>query len=89
MPYIAEELRDLFDEPIEALALSLAAVPEDKLMGCVNYVITALLAELPNGNYDSMNKIIGVLECAKLEYYRRIMAPYETRKMADHGDVYA
>jgi len=31
---------------------------------------------------------IGALECAKLELYRRVAAPYEDTKIAENGDVY-
>ena len=32
--------------------------------------------------------MVGVLECAKLELYRRMAAPYEDEKIEDNGDVY-
>jgi len=35
-----------------------------------------------------INAIIGALECAKLELYRRVAAPYEDDKIAENGDVY-
>jgi hypothetical protein len=38
--------------------------------------------------YDDYNTIIGVLECAKLEFYRRAVASYEDRKIKENGDVY-
>jgi hypothetical protein len=38
--------------------------------------------------YAHLNEAIGVLECAKLELYRRIAAPYEDRKMGETGEVY-
>lgn len=33
-------------------------------------------------------RVIGVLESVKLELYRRVIAPYEDTKAAQHGDVY-
>ena len=33
-------------------------------------------------------KVIGALECAKLELYRRIAAPYEDTKIQENGEVY-
>ena len=30
----------------------------------------------------------GAVECAKLEFYRRVVAPHEDEKMKDNGDVY-
>jgi hypothetical protein len=59
--------------------------------GELNYVITNLINDyiLYNGkNYNNLNEVIGVLECAKLELYRRIAAPYEDIKIEANGDVY-
>ncbi len=39
-------------------------------------------------SYATFNEVIGALECAKLEMYRRLVAPYEDRKMNENGDVY-
>ena len=36
-----------------------------------------------------MNEAIGVLECAKLELYQRVIADYENEKMRVNGDVYS
>ena len=39
-------------------------------------------------NYTTLNEIVGVLECAKLEFYRRVTAPYEDEKIKQNGDIY-
>ena len=39
-------------------------------------------------NYVKLNELIGVLECAKLELYRRVASPYEDEKVESNGDVY-
>lgn len=39
-------------------------------------------------SYSTLNEVVGVLECAKLELYRRIAAPYEDSKIQQNGDVY-
>lgn len=39
-------------------------------------------------NYDTLNTVVGVLECAKLELYRRVAAPYEDKKKEENGEVY-
>lgn len=60
--------------------------------GELNYLITSLCDDYLNEqgkNYKYINEIIGVLECAKLEFYRRIAAPYEIEKCALNGDVYS
>ena len=38
-------------------------------------------------NYADINSAIGVLECAKLELYRRQAAPYEDKKIEENGEV--
>ena len=38
--------------------------------------------------YQTMNDIIGALEGAKLEFYRRVVVPYENDKIEQNGDVY-
>ncbi len=61
--------------------------------GNLNYVITQIidgyLQRLPKVNYEAINMAIGVLECAKLELYRRIASPYEDQKLHENGDVYS
>lgn len=57
--------------------------------GTLNYIITRLvhwyLGDKPN--YERYNAAIGVLECAKLELYRRKVSSYESLKCAENGDV--
>jgi len=81
MPYINEEARQ---------RLSNGGKPETP--GELNYAITKLVDEylIQKGGirYAHLNEIIGALECAKLELYRRVAAPYEDRKLAEAGDVY-
>jgi hypothetical protein len=59
--------------------------------GELNYFISTLINWYINEkgkNYATLNEVIGVLECAKLELYRRIAAPYEDSKIQQNGDVY-
>ncbi len=39
-------------------------------------------------SYGNLNEVIGVLECCKLELYRRLAVPYEEKKIIENGDVY-
>ena len=82
MPYIQKEKRyKLVAETLES--------PESP--GELNYTITTLCNEylkLKGVNYTNMNEVIGVLECAKLELYRRMVAPYEDVKKEENGDVF-
>ena len=39
-------------------------------------------------NYQRINDVVGALEGAKLEFYRRIVTPYEDNKIEENGDVF-
>lgn len=59
--------------------------------GELNYVITMICKNYFNdngGRYQQINDIIGALEGAKTEFYRRVAAPYEDTKIKENGDVY-
>ena len=60
--------------------------------GELNYQITTVIMEYLIGqgttSYKSINDILGALEGAKLEFYRRIVVPYEQEKIEENGDVY-
>ena len=61
--------------------------------GELNFLISNLLNEYWRApgrpqNYQTINDILGALEGAKAEFYRRVAVPYENAKMAENGDVY-
>jgi len=68
MPYIKRHLRDNLNIHIDNLVDAMKA--SDYTPGDVNYVITCVLKGLTSDNqcYDTINKLVGALECAKLEY---------------------
>lgn len=83
MPYIKQEDRAGFDSVLQHLQ-----VP--KTAGELNYVFTWILIQYlrTNGkNYQHINDVIGALEGAKMEAYRRLAGPYEDQKIAENGDV--
>ena len=85
MPYIKQLRRFQLDTmAIEDLE------SEIKSPGELNYVITRLIDNYHNsrGDYQSVNDVVGALEGAKLEFYRRVAAPYEDQKAMENGDVY-
>jgi hypothetical protein len=86
VPYIAADSRPALDPLIEALAREIGS---DDYEGRLNYAITRLCLEvMPELRYKQLNSLVGVLECAKLELYRRAAAPYEDAQAARNGDVY-
>ncbi len=60
--------------------------------GELNYLITSMLIaylnKLGKVSYQRINDCLGALEGAKMEFYRRIVVPYEEKKMKENGDVY-
>jgi hypothetical protein len=75
MPYISQDRR--------------GRLPETA--GELNYAFTYLInyyRGLKGASYQTFNDIIGALEGAKIEFYRRIVIPYEDEKRRENGDVY-
>jgi len=91
MPYITEKQRKELDPLINALSDMLVEHdngPEVK--GEYNYVITRLIhgyIKSTGLRYHHFNDMIGVLECIKLEFYRKKVTPYEENKILENGDV--
>jgi hypothetical protein len=79
MPYIKENRRVELD--------NYSDIPRNA--GELNYCITKLcLRYIKCLDYQNINDVIGALEAAKLEFYRRLAAPYEDQKIKANGDVY-
>lgn len=84
MPYIKQQDRYNKDNQLDKLA--------DVILteGDLNYAITRLVHEwvaCKGESYATYNAVVGVLRCVELELYRRKVAPYEDRKIAENGDV--
>ncbi len=44
------------------------------------------LRDIPK--YTTFNEVMGVLECVKQEFYRRVIVPHESRMIKENTDVY-
>jgi|11BtaG_2_1085332.scaffolds.fasta_scaffold12587_3 hypothetical protein len=58
--------------------------------GQFNYALNQLIANFIDQNdfnYQTANDIVGAMECAKMELYRRLISPYEDKKISENGDV--
>lgn len=87
MPYIIQDRRVEFECLCEPSATYIDA--DDA--GQLNYLFTkVILAYIQNKklSYQTINDIIGALEGAKMEFYRRVAVPYEQSKIRTNGDVY-
>ncbi len=87
MPYIKPEKREKYERTLKELIGILKSLPAEEVDGELNYVVTKILKEVYPLRYFHINKAMGVLECIKQEYYRRVVAPYEDIKMKESGDV--
>ena len=94
MPYIKKELREEVDTEINSLVSGLKNLIEDNSSiraGVLNYTITKLIdglyGPLEKAGYKDYNEAIGMLECCKLEFYRKAAAPYEDLKLRENGAV--
>ena len=94
MPYIKKELREELEYPLDVITGHINGIlcdkPEDRA-GILNYVITVLIdniyGPLSDAKYKDYNEAIGMLECCKLEFYRKAAAPYEDMKEKQNGKV--
>lgn len=84
MPYIKQHRREVIDRtPINGASLHNA--------GELNYALSLLVKnyfEDLGEDYQAINDCVGALEGAKAEFQRRVVAPYEDRKIKENGDVY-
>lgn len=79
MPYVNEEARERL------------MIEEAKKAGELTYLITVELLEYIQEHglsSDSISDCLGALRWTELEFYRRLVAPYEDQKCAENGDVY-
>ncbi len=81
MPYIKKERRIMLDE---------YNLPQNagELNYCLAKICNKYLVTGEKINYQRYNDIIGALEGCKLEIYRRLVIPYEDKKIAENGDVW-
>lgn len=79
MPYITQAAR---------VRAAHAPLTEGELNYAITCMIQTWMLDTGGVSYAKLNAAIGVLECAKLELYRRVAAPYEDTKCNENGDVY-
>lgn len=83
MPYIKQQTRTIH-------AIGLLAAPRPLTPGDLNFVLSSLVLQYIADcglSYVTLNEALGVLEAVKLELYRRVVGPYEDRKIAENGDL--
>lgn len=89
MPYLSNQRKAELQTKTE-LSTFLAGLSQvDLTAGDLNFLFTKIMMEyLAKKSYSRINDVVGALECAKLELYRRFAVPYEDEKKHANGDVY-
>lgn len=85
MPYIKQNDRTKFSDLECEIMTTPITTP-----GELNYLITRLIQKYAKSHgkkYQAYNDVIGALEGAKLELYRRFVSSYEDDKIEFNGDV--
>lgn len=87
MPYITEERR----EKLKTEITKKLNYEQIQTAGELNYAFTIIMLEYirrRGKTYQTLNDVLGALEGAKLEIYRRVAAPFEDQKAQENGDVF-
>lgn len=88
MPYIPKEDRIKYNKGLLEI---LHQLEQNKWHpGHFNYIVSVLLNRWfeYEGNYRTVNEILGVLDCIGKEFYRKKAVPYEENKEKENGRVY-
>lgn len=93
MPYIRPSRREaILERVIEHDRMVRKVIIEEVTnSGELNFAITQIISDYftsTTQDYRSINDILGALEGAKNEFYRRVAVPFEERKIKENGDVY-
>ena len=91
MPYIKPEHRDCYDEEIKSIVEKLISLDDKQLLkGHHNYIMFKIAEDLSwflGKRYATLQDIVGTFDCCKMEFYRRVVAPYEDKAKDKNGDV--
>lgn len=84
MPYIKQEDRTKFKDAAKQLGITADCA------GDLNYIITEMVHAYiakKGLRYSNVNEVVGMLDCCKMEFYRKVGVPYEDEKIKENGDV--
>ncbi len=84
MPYITPDRREFFDETLKQLAGEVQN--QGELNYCI-YKLSRLIIDRIGKSYSSLSMCSSAMEHAKLEWYRKVLVPYEDEKIRENGDI--
>lgn len=88
MPYIKQDRRLEFETFLKDWESIIRLNKDTICAGDLNYIISCMIriyAEHPN--YAKINDVVGLLECIKQEYLRKVVGPYEDLKEKLNGSI--
>ncbi|HSA83348.1 MAG TPA: hypothetical protein VLF20_00495 [Patescibacteria group bacterium] len=87
MPYIDQNQRPELDRLIAPFIHHLKSLPVEEQDGALNYSVTKIIKHVYPLKYFHINRALGVLTGIMQEYYRKLVTPYEEKKISENGDV--
>ena len=86
MPYLTDSIKDEINDLRVGTAFYM---PNDRTPGALTYAIYRLMHNYlgVGPTFADHAEVLGCVEAAKLEFYRRKCAPYEDAKRGENGDV--
>jgi len=91
MPYITQKDRDRYDNLVDELVEKLVEIDDTQLVkGHHNYIMYTLALKLADRlgiRYATLQDIIGTFDCCKIEFYRKVVAPYEIKAEKRNGNI--
>lgn len=84
MPYIKPARKEVLEPLVKHLAKNCHDAGD---VTYVFYTFAKAVISTMGKNYKNLSGLIGCMDCAKTEFYRRIVAPYEDQKIEENGDV--
>ncbi len=90
MPYLTDDARAKIDDHINDI-IDVLINTDVSVPGGLNYAICRVadgVIAAKGESYSLYNTLLGSVEAAKLEIYRRMVAPYEDAKSYQNGEVF-
>ena len=87
MPYIKQHERPELDKLLEPFIEHIKSLPVEDQDGALNYSVTKIIKHVYPMKYFHINRALGVLTAILQEYYRKLVTPYEEKKISENGDV--
>lgn len=102
MPYLRPEHKAELDPAIDCLVTAIAehvfgAESDDDRMAeaggllnyCFNMLAYGILMTVPDRTrYAHLERLLGTFEAAKLEFWFKVIRPYEDKRAEENGEVY-